>query len=163
MHPIDLWTYDHLGRMPVFRSLADDLAKGPETAADAFVRISQARLDLVVEDGRDRGLGEVPALVEGPQSFPSMVSADVGSAVWLVAGGEQTRKAREEGWPESMIRPAVRDRRACLRETRFSLSAFGTRQQPRSRRWSRCLPIRSGKRPWRRPWVNCPGCSRALS
>jgi hypothetical protein len=49
----------------------------------------------VAEDVRDRALGAVPALVEGPQLFPSMAD-DVPAAVWLVPDAEQTRRAREE-------------------------------------------------------------------
>ncbi|GAB2679654.1 hypothetical protein [Kribbella swartbergensis] len=95
LHPVDLWTYDHVGRMPPMRSLDEDLADGPEVAAEAFVRIARARLELVVEDVRARGLGDVPALVEGPQLFPSMAERVV-AAVWLVPDAEQTRKARAE-------------------------------------------------------------------
>ncbi|TDD26775.1 hypothetical protein E1218_12305 [Kribbella turkmenica] len=95
LHPVDLWTYDHVGRMPPMRSLADDLADGPEAAAEAFVRISATRLKLVAADVRARGLGDVPALVEGPQLFPSMAD-DLPAAVWLVPDGELTRRAREK-------------------------------------------------------------------
>jgi len=95
LHPVDLWTYDHVGRMPTMRSLADDLAEGPEFAAEAFVRISRTRLELVADDVRARGLGDVPALVEGPQLFPAMADG-VSAAVWLVPDAEQTRRAREE-------------------------------------------------------------------
>jgi hypothetical protein len=95
LHPIDLWTYAHLDRMPPIRPLAEDLAEGPEYAADAFVRIARLRLELVAEDVRERALGGVPALVEGPQLFPSMAD-DVQAAVWLVPDAEQTRRAREE-------------------------------------------------------------------
>jgi hypothetical protein len=95
LHPIDLWTYDHVGRMPPMRSLAEDLAEGPAFAAEAFVRIARTRLELVAEDVRGRGLGDVPALVEGPQLYPSMADG-VAAAVWLVPDAEQTRRAREE-------------------------------------------------------------------
>jgi hypothetical protein len=95
LHPIDLWTYDHVGRMPPMRSLAEDLAEGPAVAAEAFVRIARTRMELVAEDVRGRGLGDVPALVEGPQLFPSMADG-VAAAVWLVPDAEQTRRAREE-------------------------------------------------------------------
>lgn len=95
MHPIDLWTYAHLDRIPPMRPLAEDLAEGPEYAADAFVRVARLRLELVVEDVRERELGDIPALVEGPQLFPSMAD-DVAAAVWLIPDAEQTRRAREE-------------------------------------------------------------------
>ncbi|HZX03068.1 hypothetical protein, partial [Kribbella sp.] len=95
LHPIDLWTYAHLDRLPPLRPLAEDLAVGPSYAADAFVEIARLRLDLVVEDVRERGLGDVPALVEGPQLYPSM-AGDVPAAVWLLPDPEQTRRARQE-------------------------------------------------------------------
>ncbi|TCC32247.1 hypothetical protein [Kribbella sindirgiensis] len=46
-------------------------------------------------DVRERGLGDVPAVVEGPQLFPSMADS-VPAAVWLLPDAEQTRRAREE-------------------------------------------------------------------
>lgn len=95
LHPVDLWTYDHVGRMPPLRPLDEDLAEGPEFAADAFVRIGRTRLELVVEDVRARELGQVPALVEGPQLYPSMVAGGVRAAVWLLPDANQTRRARE--------------------------------------------------------------------
>ena len=95
LHPVDLWTYAHLERLPPLRPLAEDLAEGPQYAADAFVDIARLRLDLVVADVRERGLGEVPAVVEGPQLFPSMADS-VPAAVWLLPDAEQTRRAREE-------------------------------------------------------------------
>ncbi|MFI5693683.1 hypothetical protein ACIA58_17695 [Kribbella sp. NPDC051586] len=95
LHPIDLWTYAHLDRMPPLRPLAEDLAEGPEYAADAFVRIARLRLELVAADVQERSLGDVPALVEGPQLFPSMADG-VAAAVWLLPDAEQTRRVREE-------------------------------------------------------------------
>jgi len=95
LHPVDLWTYDHVARMPPMRSLAEDLAEGPAFAAEAFVRIARMRLELVTLDVRGRELGDVPALVEGPQLVPSMADG-VAAAVWLVPDAEQTRRAREE-------------------------------------------------------------------
>jgi hypothetical protein len=81
LHPIDLWTYDRVGRMPPLRPLAEDLAKGPEFAAEAFVKIAWARLEMVAADVRARALGDVPALVEGPQLFPSMADEVAGAAL----------------------------------------------------------------------------------
>ncbi|WP_350277833.1 hypothetical protein [Kribbella sp. HUAS MG21] len=95
LHPVDLWTYAHLDRLPPLRPLAADLAEGPEYAAAAFVEISRLRLELVVADVHERGLGDVPALVEGPQLFPSMADS-VAAAVWLLPDAEQTRRAREQ-------------------------------------------------------------------
>ncbi len=96
LHPVDLWTYDHLDRVEVYRRLAGEPTESPEAAAEVFVEISRARLPVVVEDVQARGLGEVPALVEGPQLFPSMLRPDVRAAIWLVADGSLTRKARLE-------------------------------------------------------------------
>ncbi|MFD7159011.1 hypothetical protein ACFV9C_30740 [Kribbella sp. NPDC059898] len=95
LHPIDLWTYAHLDRLPPLRPLTEDLAHGPSYAADSFVETARLRLELVVEDVRERGLGDVPALVEGPQLYPSMADG-VTAAVWLVPDTEQTRQAREQ-------------------------------------------------------------------
>jgi hypothetical protein len=93
LHPVDLWMYAHLDRMPPLRPLAEDLAKGPQYAADAFVEIARLRLELVVADVRERELADVPAMVEGPQLFPSMADS-VPAAVWLLPDAEQTRRAR---------------------------------------------------------------------
>jgi hypothetical protein len=95
LHPIDLWTYDHVERMPLVQSLDEELADGPEAAAESFVRISRTRLELVVQDVGARELGVVPTLVEGPQLFPSMAS-DAVPGVWLVPAAGLTRQAREE-------------------------------------------------------------------
>src|SRR4051812_50031161 len=72
LHPIDLWTYAHLDRMPPTRPLAEDLAEGPEYAADAFVRIARVRLGLVAGGVRGGGVGGGPALGEGAPLFPSV-------------------------------------------------------------------------------------------
>ncbi|MFF1822922.1 hypothetical protein ACFVWG_36830 [Kribbella sp. NPDC058245] len=95
LHPIDLWTYAHLDRMPAPEPLEVQLARGPASATDSFVRIARLRVELVVADVRARSLGEVPALVEGPQLFPSMAGA-VPAAVWLAPDAEQTRRARQQ-------------------------------------------------------------------
>jgi hypothetical protein len=96
LHPIDLWAYDHSLRMPSAGSLEDDLARGPEAAARSFIDSSRVRLPLVDRDIADRDLGEVPALVEGPQLFPSLADGlSKGYAVWLVTKADQTRRARE--------------------------------------------------------------------
>lgn len=95
LHPIDLWTYDHVDRMPPLRPLTEELAEGPEYAAESFVRIARVRLELVVQDVRARDLGSVPAVVEGPQLFPSMAGDDI-PGVWMVPDADQTRRAREE-------------------------------------------------------------------
>ncbi|MEV5965757.1 hypothetical protein AB0L70_28570 [Kribbella sp. NPDC051952] len=95
LQAIDLWTYAHVGRMPPLRPLAEELAAGPAAAAASFVEIARTRLELVAADVRERGLGDVPALVEGPQLFPSMAD-EIPAAVWLVPDAEQTRRAREE-------------------------------------------------------------------
>ena len=95
LHPVDLWTYAHLDRLPPLRPLTEELAEGPDSAAKAFVGVARLRLDLVVADVRERDLGDVPAVVEGPQLFPSMADS-VPAAVWLLPDAEQTRRAREE-------------------------------------------------------------------
>jgi hypothetical protein len=70
LHPIDLWAYDHQGRVQPGPPLDQVLARGPEAAADVFEAESQERIPLVVEDLLARNLGEIPAVVEGPQLFP---------------------------------------------------------------------------------------------
>jgi hypothetical protein len=94
LHPIDLWTYAHVEHMPPLQPLTEVLAEGPAFAASSFREIARTRLELVIADVRDRGLGDVPALVEGPQLFPSMAD-EVSAAVWLIPDAEQTRRARE--------------------------------------------------------------------
>src|SRR4051794_36818861 len=68
---IDAFTYVHLDRLPPQPALDEQLAEGPEAAADWWDRISAARLTLVVEDIAARALTPVPTLVEGPQLTPS--------------------------------------------------------------------------------------------
>lgn len=95
LHAIDAWTYDHASRLPPVPALAEQLAAGPEAAADVFARVGLARLPLVVDDIRSRDFGDVPALVEGPQLLPSMAGLlGPGHAVWLLTDPEQTRRAR---------------------------------------------------------------------
>jgi hypothetical protein len=97
LHPVDLWTYDHHARMPPGETLDEQLARGPEYAADAFETHSRQRLDLVLRDIADRGLGDVPAIVEGPQ-LSSALATDLpaGHGVWLIPDPERTRLAREQ-------------------------------------------------------------------
>lgn len=97
LHPIDAWTYDHVGRMPPLPSLDSQLAAGPEVAAAGFAASSRSRLPLVLADVVARGLGDVPAVVEGPQLLPSLAgSLPRGFGVWLVTDAEQTRRARAQ-------------------------------------------------------------------
>jgi hypothetical protein len=97
LHPVDMWAYDHAGRMPAGESLDDELARGPEAAADAFEATSRARLGLVVADIVARGLGEVPALAEGPQLMPALAGPlPAGYGVWLIPARERTRLARQQ-------------------------------------------------------------------
>jgi hypothetical protein len=97
LHPVDLWAYDHQARMPAGGSLDDELARGPEAAADAFESVSRLRLELVLDDIRSRELGAVPALVEGPQLMPGFADAlPPGWGVWFVPDPGRTRLAREE-------------------------------------------------------------------
>jgi hypothetical protein len=97
LHRIDSWTYDHFARMPVGDSLDEQLARGPEAAADAFESHSRLRLELVLDDIVGRDLGTVPALVEGPQLMPGLAAhVPSGWAVWLIPDPARTRMAREE-------------------------------------------------------------------
>lgn len=50
LHRVDMWTYDHHARMPAGDSLDEQLARGPEAAADAFESHSRLRLELVLDD-----------------------------------------------------------------------------------------------------------------
>ena len=86
LHPVDLWAYDHQARLPAGDSLDDQLARGPEAAADAFESVSRLRLELVLDDIRARDLGPVPAIVEGPQLMPGFAGElPPGWGVWLGA------------------------------------------------------------------------------
>ena len=87
LHPVDLWAYDHQARLPVGDTLGDQLARGPEAAADAFESVSRLRLGLVLDDILARDLGTVPAIVEGPQLTPSRRSP--------------RPCARRRGWPRA--------------------------------------------------------------
>jgi hypothetical protein len=97
LHAVDLWAYDHQARLPAGGPLDDELARGPEGAADAFEAVSRLRLELVLDDIRSRELGAVPALVEGPQLMPGFAGElPPGWGVWLVPDLGRTRLAREE-------------------------------------------------------------------
>jgi len=96
LHRIDLWTYDHEARMPAGDSLDEQLARGPEAAADAFESHSRLRLKLVLDDVAARDLGKVPALVEGPQLMPGFATQAPGWCVWLLPDPARTRATREE-------------------------------------------------------------------
>jgi hypothetical protein len=51
LHPVGLWSCDHVARLPAEGfTLDDQLAFGPQAAADAFVATSRARPDLVLAD-----------------------------------------------------------------------------------------------------------------
>ena len=97
LHPVDLWAYDHLTRRPAAQSLDEELARGPEAAADAFAASSRERLGFVLADVAARHLGPVPALVEGPQLMPDLATRlPGGHGVWLLPNPERTRLARQE-------------------------------------------------------------------
>jgi hypothetical protein len=97
LHPVDLWSYDHEARMPAADSLDEQLARGPEAAVDAFESRSRSRLQLVLDDILARGLGKVPALVEGPQLLPGFAAQlPAGWGVWLLPDPARTRLVREE-------------------------------------------------------------------
>jgi hypothetical protein len=97
LHPVDLWAYDHQTRLPATDSLDEQLARGAEAAADAFVSASQLRLGLVLADIRGRELGTVPAVVEGPQLMPGFAARlPRGWGVWLLPDPARARLVREE-------------------------------------------------------------------
>jgi hypothetical protein len=97
LHRVDLWTYDHQARMSASDSLDEQLARGPVTAADAFESHSRLRMGLVLDDIAERGLGDVPAIVEGPQLMPGFAARlPTGRGVWLLPDPARTRTAREE-------------------------------------------------------------------
>jgi hypothetical protein len=97
LHRVDSWTYDHQARLPAGDSLDEQLARGPEAAADAFESYSRRRLELVLDDIAERGLGEVPAIVEGPQLMPGFAAQlRPGWCVWLLPDPARTRLTREE-------------------------------------------------------------------
>jgi hypothetical protein len=95
LHSVDLWAYDHQGRLPAADSLDDQLARGAEAAADAFEAVSRLRLSLVLMDIASRDLGAVPVIVEGPQLMPEFAGElPAGYGVWLVPDPGRTRLAR---------------------------------------------------------------------
>jgi hypothetical protein len=97
LHRVDLWTYDHVARLPAGDSLDEQLARGPEAAADAFESVSRLRLALVLDDILARDLGPVPAIVEGPQLMPGFADQLAqGWCVWLLPDPARTRLVREE-------------------------------------------------------------------
>jgi len=99
LHPVDRWTYEHAARLPVPRAAEEAT---PDGAADAFVRYAGERLPLVLADVRGRGLGAVPALVEGPQLLPELAGPlPAGHAVWLLPDPALTRRARERRLAEA--------------------------------------------------------------
>lgn len=97
LHRIDSWSYDHRTRMPAGDSLGQQLAKGPEAAADAFESDSRLRLELVLDDIAERDLGKVPAIVEGPQLMPGFAARlPPGCGVWLLPDPARTQMTRNE-------------------------------------------------------------------
>ncbi|HEY6492355.1 MAG TPA: hypothetical protein VIZ43_03720 [Trebonia sp.] len=97
LHPVDLWNYDHQARLPAGDSLDEQLARGPEAAADAFESASLLRLELVLHDILARDLDEVPAIVESPQLMPGFADRlPPGWAVWLVPDPARTRLVQED-------------------------------------------------------------------
>jgi hypothetical protein len=97
LHSVDLWTYDHQARLPAGDSLDEQLARGPEAAADAFESASLLRLELVLHDILARDLDEVPAIVESPQLMPGFADRlPLGWAVWLVPDPARTRLVQED-------------------------------------------------------------------
>lgn len=114
LHPVDTWAYDHQERLPAASmTLDEELARGPEYAASAFVAMAHARLPLVIADVRARAAEPVPVLVEGPQLMPSMAaSLPRGCAVFLLPAPERTRAARAcrpDALPARLERLVARD------------------------------------------------------
>ena len=88
---MDAFTYVHLDRTSPAPPLDEQLALGPQAAADWWDRITAERLALVVEDVAARGLAPVPAIVEGPQLTPSAADRlGVERAAWLLVSPEVT-------------------------------------------------------------------------
>lgn len=59
VHHVDAFTYAHLDRMASAPTLDEQLALGPEAAADWWDRITAGRLALVGQDVAARGLSPV--------------------------------------------------------------------------------------------------------
>jgi len=95
LHAVDLWAYDHRARLPSDDSLDEQLASGPESAADAFETASRLRIGLVLDDILGRDLGSVPAVVEGPQLMPGFATRiRRGWGVWLLPDPARARLVR---------------------------------------------------------------------
>ena len=63
-------------------------AGGLQGASGRTICHRTARRDLEQLGGmRERRLGEIPAVAEGPQLLPSMVAEGVRAAVWLMPDG----------------------------------------------------------------------------
>ena len=144
LHPIDLWTYDHQARTPAGDSLDEQLARGPEAAADAFESHSRLRLKLVLDDIAARDLGKVPALVEGPQLMPGLAAQlPPGWCVWLLPDPARTRMTREERLANEETLagrrcPAALVPLSSCSVTRSSPAASGKAQPSPAGRSSRC-------------------------
>jgi hypothetical protein len=83
--------------MPAGDSLDEQLARGPEAAADAFESHSRIRLELVLDDIAARGVGKVPVIVEGPQLMPGFAArVPPGYCLWLLPDPARTRIVRQE-------------------------------------------------------------------
>jgi hypothetical protein len=83
--------------MPASDSLDEQLARGPEAAADAFEAHSERWLELVLDDIAARDIGNVPVIVEGPQLMPGFATqVPPGWCVWLVPDPARARMTREE-------------------------------------------------------------------
>ena len=95
LHRVDLWAYDHRARLPAGGSLDQELARGAESAAAAFESHSRLRLALILDDVMERDLGQVPAIVEGPQLMPGFAAPlPPGWGVWLLPDPARTRAVR---------------------------------------------------------------------
>jgi hypothetical protein len=88
---------DHQARLPANDSLDEQLARGPEAAADAFESVGRLRLEPVLDNILARDLGKVPAIVEGPQLMPGFADQlPPGWAVWLVPDPARAHLVQED-------------------------------------------------------------------
>jgi hypothetical protein len=132
LHQVDLWTYDHRARLPAGGSLDEELAAGAESAAEAFVSSSRLRLGLVLDDIAGRDLGEVPAIVDGPQLMPEFAGRlPIGWGVWLLPDPARTLMAREARLANTEVladRPGAARSRAELIAQRDAILTARARQ-----------------------------------
>ncbi|MGI8868489.1 MAG: hypothetical protein ACR2F6_06480 [Mycobacteriales bacterium] len=112
LHRIDSFSYAHAERLPAVEPFDVTLRRGAGPAADAWDAHCRHRLPLILDDVAGRGLGDVPAIVEGPQLTPVLADSlrlPAGSAVWMLTTAARTRRVREQRLA-SLAEPAARSR-----------------------------------------------------